>query len=193
VLRRPPLLLAFLLGSLPGRVCPAQTPTQVARAHFDSGQRLYDVGEFARALEEFKASYLASDDPVLLFNMAQCQRQLGQGVEASRLYRNYLRRRPDAPNRAEVERRIEELRATTPGDSAPAAHAPPAPPPLAPAPPPAVIDARREQPAAEATPVYGRWWFWAAAVGVVALGTAAALTLGRGPERPSCLAPYDCK
>jgi tetratricopeptide (TPR) repeat protein len=180
-------LLAIALGSL-GAAPPAQaqTRTQTARAHFESGQSLYDVGEFARALVEFKESFLASDDPVLLFNMAQCHRQLGQAAEAVRLYRSYLRRKPDAPNRPEVERRIEELRAT-----APAAPAPP--PPGAAVPPAAIIETRPAVSPEESPPLYRRWWFWAAVAGVAAAGVTVALTAGRGTARPTCLAPYDCK
>jgi len=49
-----------------------------ARAHYETATRLYDVGEYEKALAEFKAAYVAKDDPAFLFNIGQCYRELGQ-------------------------------------------------------------------------------------------------------------------
>src|SRR6185369_2327988 len=83
---------------------PAQNPEAEARQHYRSGLAHYDLGEYQAALEEFKDAYRAVQDPPFLFNIAQCHRKLGQSAEALTFYRSYLRRAPDAPNRAEVER-----------------------------------------------------------------------------------------
>jgi tetratricopeptide (TPR) repeat protein len=77
-----------------------------ARSLYLEGQRLYDVGEYERALDAFKDAYLVKPDPNFLFNIAQCHRQMGDPVGAVTEYRAYLRRLPDAPNRALVERFI---------------------------------------------------------------------------------------
>jgi tetratricopeptide (TPR) repeat protein len=79
-----------------------------AKAAFVEGRRLYTVGDYRGALEAFKASYLKYEAPDTLFNMAQCQRLLGNHGEAARMYRNYLDLSPSAPDRAEVQRVLAE-------------------------------------------------------------------------------------
>ena len=70
---------------------------------------MYNLGRFSEALSEYEAAYLAVQDPPFLFNIAQCHRKMGKNKEALESYRSYLRVAPDAPNRAEVQRRISEL------------------------------------------------------------------------------------
>ena len=62
-------------------------------------------------LDEFKAAHLAKADPVFLYNIAQCHRQLGEREQAITLYRRFLAASPNAPDRPEVERRVAELEA----------------------------------------------------------------------------------
>ena len=61
------------------------------------------------ALDDFKEAYRLKDDPVFLYNIAQCYRIMNKNEEALNFYRSYLRRAPDAPNRAEVETKIAAL------------------------------------------------------------------------------------
>jgi hypothetical protein len=84
---------------------------QVAKQAYVDGKRHYDVGEFSEALADFKKAYLNYAEPVFLFNIAQCHRQLGDKPAAVRSYRTFLREFPEAPNRATVERIIAELEA----------------------------------------------------------------------------------
>ena len=80
-----------------------------ARAHYETAARLYDVGEYEKALAEFKAAYVAKDDPAFLFNIGQCYRKLGQEAEALNFFRRYLKKAPaDDPNRAQVEARYRD-------------------------------------------------------------------------------------
>jgi hypothetical protein len=88
----------------------------LAREHFKKGQRLYNVSEYAPALAEFKAGFLLHDDPVFLYNIAQCHRFLGNTDEAITFYSRFLRERPETPNRDEVEKRLAELRALKAGE-----------------------------------------------------------------------------
>jgi tetratricopeptide (TPR) repeat protein len=82
---------------------------QEAKDHYDRGMAHYELGEFAAAVDEFKAAYSLSQAPGLLFNLAQASR-LGKDYEqALHFYRTYLRVRPDAANRDDVEKRIGEL------------------------------------------------------------------------------------
>ena len=80
-----------------------------ARAHAQQGTAHYNLDQWSPALAEYEAAYLVFPDPALLFNIAQCHRKLGHPKEALDYFRKYLRVAPTAPNRAEVEKRIEQL------------------------------------------------------------------------------------
>lgn len=80
-----------------------------ARHHFDEGSKAYDLGDFERAIVEYKAGYEAKPDPVFLFNIAQCYR-LARNLEQSLFfYRRFLLRAPEATNRGVVEARIADI------------------------------------------------------------------------------------
>ena len=112
-----------------------------AREHFQKGQVHYDLKEYGPALEQFKNAYRYLQDPVLLYNIAQCHYYLEQYDEALGFYRDYLRRVPNAANKSAVERKIQdaEKRLASAPKSPPPAPAPPAmaPPPVGVAAPPA--------------------------------------------------------
>ena len=82
---------------------PAPDEKEVAKQHYSMGMKLYNLGDFGKARDEFKAAYLAKEDPAFLYNIGQCDRMLGNLEEAVQRYRAYLRERPQAPNRREVE------------------------------------------------------------------------------------------
>ena len=85
----------------------AEGDKAVAKAHFEAATRLYDIHEYAKALEEYKAAYLAKPDPAFLFNVGQCYRRLGKFDQAREFYQDYLKKAPpDDPNRPNVEARI---------------------------------------------------------------------------------------
>lgn len=96
-----------------------------AREAYDLGLRHYKVGDFTHAIDKFKEAYVIRPDPSFLFNIGQAYRQLGDASSAIRAYRNYLKDRPAAPNRADVEAFIRELEAG-PSKAPPAAGPPPA-------------------------------------------------------------------
>ena len=119
------LSLALLLPATPVTAAPPSPEEKTrAREHYQKGLTHYDIKEYSDALAEFKNAYRVVQDPAFLFNIAQCYRKLGQDVEALDYYRNYLRRFPTAPNRGEVERRIQEIEREL-AAKAPAAGAPP--------------------------------------------------------------------
>jgi hypothetical protein len=138
-------ILLVGLGEASSGAAPTSQEATQAREHFKSAQVHYDLKEYSAALEEFKSSYRLVQDPVMLFNIAQCHYFLGQNEEALGFYRNFLRRSPDAPNRATVERKIQDLErkvaaaGKTAPAPAPAAAAVPRPAPVTPSltPPPA--------------------------------------------------------
>ena len=81
-----------------------------AKARYLSGQSHYNLNEFAEALQDFKEAYRLRPDPAFLFNIAQCERQLGNLEEAIKFYRSYLRNKPETDNKREIEKKIEELK-----------------------------------------------------------------------------------
>lgn len=114
------------------------------RALYREGSRQYDLGDFRAALDSFKRAYLAHEEAGILFDIAECHRQLGENAEAVQAYQSYLRRKPDAPNRADVEALIAKLQgASAPSPAAPApkpsTSLPVAAAPAATAPPPAPV------------------------------------------------------
>jgi tetratricopeptide (TPR) repeat protein len=130
-----PVALALYLGAP-----AALADTARARAHFELARRYFQVEEYRKAIEEFKAAHIEEPDPAFLYNIADCYRRLGETKEALTFYRRFLTLAPpNAPSRAVAERRITELEAAGPGPSAPPPKpAPPAAPPKpAVAPPPA--------------------------------------------------------
>ena len=81
-------------------------PTARARELFKSGTKHYSLSEYTAALNDFKEAYRLKEDPVFLYNIAQCHRLLGQHEEAARFYRAYLRAlpsSPSAPNLSDIE------------------------------------------------------------------------------------------
>jgi hypothetical protein len=104
------LVAALALSLAWGSVAASPVDDKVlAKQHYESGARHFDLSEWDQALVEFKEAYRLKPDPTFLYNIAQCHRRLGHVGEALTFYKTYLRRAPDAPNREEVERRIQEL------------------------------------------------------------------------------------
>lgn len=189
---RPAAVVAFAAVIALGAPGPARADEAQARAleHFQKGRKLYQVSDYRAALEEFKRAFLIKEDPVFLFNIGQCHRQLGDREEAITFYRRYVAAAPAAENRPQVENLIRELQ------GAPAAPPPRQEPPppgaalpprlsLAPAPPPDRTD--REEPS-----VFRRWWFWTLVGAAVVAGGGAYLLWPRQPADPVCPSGVKC-
>ena len=157
-----------------------------ARQAYEEGRRRYDLNEFEAALESFKRAYLAYEDPVFLFNIAQCHRQLGHQQDAINFYRSYLRNLPNAPNADEVKGIVAKLQAEVDQQdqerarAAAAAAAEPKPP--TPASAPVTTLTATAPPPHPQTPVYKKWWLWTV-VGVVAAGAATGVALAVTSQR----------
>lgn len=107
---KPAVAWAALLFSLLSLSAAAHADdTAEARDHFRKGSKAFDLGHYQEAVKEYEAAYSLREDPALLFNIAQAYRLDGDNQNAIRVYKSFLHRMPDAPNRAEVERRIAEL------------------------------------------------------------------------------------
>lgn len=188
-----------------------------ALEHFDRGRALYQVSEYREALTEFKQAFLIKEDPVFIFNIAQCHRLLEEARPAITFYRRYLSAAPDAPNRAQAQKFIDDLEvsiAKTGGGRGSPAPSPLPPPPIAPmVPAPSVpstsqgtpplhspmlrappssqlpVDVQPGDGGKAGEPLYRRWWFWAGATGLVAGAVLSAVMLSSGDRRATSCGP----
>src|SRR3954466_8848646 len=130
--------LAMVLTALclHAAVASAGSTAEEARAHFERGSALYDIGKYAEAAQEYEQAYTMRQLPELLYNIGQAYRQAGDAPAALRAYRSYLRRVPEAKNRALVESYITRLQHDVDNKPSGKAAGPPAPLPPAPVPAP---------------------------------------------------------
>jgi len=155
-----------------------------ARKMFESGRQHFDLSEFKQALDDFKEAYRNYEEPSILFNIAQCHRQLGAKEEAVRFYRVYLAKLPNVANRVQVEDAIAKLeRAITDERSARISQPHDT---LAANPGNASVIVVAPTPPPPPSPVYKRWYFWTPiVVGVVGIGLGVGLGLGLKPSPQS--------
>jgi tetratricopeptide (TPR) repeat protein len=158
------LLLCVVFVAVPVRVAHADDPaTRSARRHFERGEKLFALGKFDVALDEYQTAFDAKPLPAFLYNIGQCYRNLGDYDQAIFSFKKYLKLSPDAENREAVERLIDDLedqKARGEGEKF-----------------------TREKQANANKPVYTKWWFWTG-VGVLAVaggvGIYAATSSGGG-------------
>lgn len=137
------------------------------------GHRLYRLGRYEEAVAAFRRAYEVKADARLLYDIAECYRELGAVNQALFYYDRYLAGWPDAFDREEVDEKVIELEAKRSGNPKPRAAA----------------AARRRHPLMivetppgkprQPTHIWQRWWFWTA-VGVGVLGGIGALVLSSG-------------
>jgi tetratricopeptide (TPR) repeat protein len=186
-------LLAIALAGAPGT---ARADAAQARAHFEKGRSYFEVDEYEKAIEEFKAAHVEKPDPAYLLNIAECYRHLGEYKQAVAFYRRFLTLAPGSdPLRPKCAKRIAELEgkedeplhrsapppaATEPPPRLPAA----APPPEVEA-PAVTIEATPAPPPPE-HPFYTRGWFIAAVAAAVVAGSVGVWAATRsGSDIPS--------
>jgi tetratricopeptide (TPR) repeat protein len=101
------LVALVLLGSGPD---PALVE---AKQHFAVARAAYDAGRFDDALAAFQAAYAKKPIPAFLFNVGQCERQLGHYDRAIFFFERYLESSPnlDDEGRRVVTELIVEARA----------------------------------------------------------------------------------
>jgi tetratricopeptide (TPR) repeat protein len=152
------LLFAFV------RAAHADDPAEKAsKRHYERGQKLYNLQKFEEALEQYQKAFDAKPLPGFLFNIAQCQRNLGDYEAAIFSYKKFLQLDPESEKREKVEALIEELeQKTAEGDTerlglGKRKKKDP--------------DEEDERPTEteEGAPVYKKWWLW---TGVAVVGVA---------------------
>jgi len=107
--------------------------TSPGAADYAAGVALFQKGDYAAAVERFKAAYAADDDAAYLFNIAQSYRLAHDCHLAAQFYRTFLAAMPSPPNLADVKRSLAEVeecddderaaRSTDDEKRAPAVHA----------------------------------------------------------------------
>jgi tetratricopeptide (TPR) repeat protein len=154
------VLAAAVLYPVAAQAQPTDAQKREAKDLNEKATRLYEVGKYGEAIEEYQKVYLLVDDPVLLYNIAQSYRLWGKPEDSARFYRNYLRRAPNAPNRADVEKKIadqdrlaEEKRRVPVTPTPPVTTTPPADTTTAPPPPPVTQPTTTVPPPLETAPV----------------------------------------
>ncbi|MDB4981077.1 MAG: Tetratricopeptide repeat domain protein [Myxococcales bacterium] len=172
-----------------GLVGAAYADVAKAKAHYERGLALYQVGEYRQALDEFKAAHLEKPDPAFLYNMGQCLRQLGDSDNALVFYKRYLSLGgADERLRDEVERRVREIELARTAKNKSSASRPSQP---TPAPVPRLSDTTLAaaspppspaEPAQPRTPL-PRWVPWASAGATIVVGIFAAVTGARASSR----------
>lgn len=150
------------------RVAYADDPaTRAAKRHFDRGQKLFTLGKFDEALDEYQKAFDASPIPDFLYNIGQCHRNLGNYEQAIFSFKRFLQLDPEAQNRDKVEIIIDELEDKLERQNARGSGDRPPPPP----------------PKHTSTPVYKKWWFWTGIV-VIGAGAGTGIYLATRPDGP---------
>jgi len=80
-----------------------------ARALSDQALRQYQQGEYDAAIESFMGAFALSNNPGLLFNVAQAYRLKGDCEHARDYYQRYLSAVPETPLKPSLERRLTEM------------------------------------------------------------------------------------
>ena len=177
-------------------VAAAAGPSPTAAELGEKARRAYDLGRYPEAIDWLSQAYEASGNSILLFDIGEIERMLGNQAVAIRTYQNYLRRDPNGTRRDLAQKRLAELEsgqgpaAVTPPTSAspvgetPAGGAaqPAVPPPFDPAQanasgavlsqPPVGVDLQAKA-SPSAQPAHSAWIPWTLAGTTLALGAGA--------------------
>jgi tetratricopeptide (TPR) repeat protein len=183
-------LTAFVLfGALVSGIVPTASAASEAakkkraKAEAEKATVSFKLSRFEDALHGYEKAYEIYQASGLLFNIAQCHRQLGHHEKAIFFFTGYLRDHRHAKNADQAAQLLEEEKqqvaaleaqrtaAASQATSAPVAIV------VAPASLPSSVPAALVQapfgPEVVVTPVHQRWWFWVAVVGGAAVVAAA--------------------
>src|SRR5439155_18316431 len=87
------LAVTLLLGA---RTAQAQENAPI-RTELRDAEAQFNMGNYAEALAQFQSLYRRTGKPALLFDIAQCHRQLGDLEKAAINYRSFIRLDPENP------------------------------------------------------------------------------------------------
>lgn len=145
------LVVLFVAG--PALAQEKLSGKQQAKMHNQMAKKLFNLGLFQEAAEEYQKAYQAAPAPAFLFNLAQCYKRISrkESIEKAIFYfRSFLNNVPDTPMRDDIEKELAKLEKE--------------------------LAALNKPP-----PFYKRWWFWTA-VGVVAVGATVGTVIALQPD-----------
>lgn len=102
--------LALLLAAPPA-IAASPGDVAAAQAAYNEGVAAFKAERYEEALGRFEAAYALDPSPILLYNMARANEELGRPAAAINRFEQYLDAAPDASDRADVERRVRIMRA----------------------------------------------------------------------------------
>jgi tetratricopeptide (TPR) repeat protein len=194
------LFVALFVGAVAGAEEDEGTR---ARMLFERGMAHFQLEEYTAAIAKWEDGFRLKPVPEFLYNIAQAYRLSKQSEKALSFYKKFLRLKPEAANRAEVENHIRELsrlvseqdrtanlpptQPITPGkkrpveepEIAPSAPGTPAAQPEAPAQPSTPVATVEKKPDKE--PVTKKKWFWpviGSVAGVVVIAVVVGAVVG---------------
>lgn len=85
--------------------------TAEARTFFLRGVTMFQGRHYDAAMQAFTAAYSFARLPEVIYNLAITAQKLERTQDAIDYYREFLRARPDDPNRTQIEATVRELRA----------------------------------------------------------------------------------
>ncbi len=118
--------LGMLTMALALLATPALANKERARERFQRGMAEYVLDHYDAAIHEFEEGFKEFPDPRFLYNIAQAHERAGRHAQAANFYEKYLDLMGDAPDRADVEKRIADLRRAAAAQAAGAAARAPA-------------------------------------------------------------------
>jgi Tetratricopeptide repeat len=107
------VVVLALIASFGATRTASADPRDEARAHYQSGLKLYNAGDYKSAVTEFTAAQQLAPADLNNYNLGLCYDKLGDADNAVKYYRDYLNKVPDAPKRAEIEASIARLDAAS--------------------------------------------------------------------------------
>ncbi len=107
------LLAALLLAApLMAQEVLEEGAPESALQRYQIGRELYRAGKIPEAEAEFRSAFdLFPESAKLAFNLGRVNERLGRQADAVRFYEAYLALRPDADDKAEVEKVVASLKA----------------------------------------------------------------------------------
>lgn len=99
----------------PAALAPPEAPKEdpkleQAMVSYDLGKKAYNAARYEDALEHFQEAATRYASPDFQYNIGLCYERLNKPEEAVRAFRTYLRAKPEAKDRANVEDRIFTLK-----------------------------------------------------------------------------------
>jgi tetratricopeptide (TPR) repeat protein len=103
--------LAGAAAEQPGAEDPADEQVKRAMAAYERGTQSYNLAQYEAALADFTEAASLYASPDFQYNIGLCYEKLGKYDEAIRAFSTYLRAKPEAEDRPNVENRIQTLQA----------------------------------------------------------------------------------